>query len=255
MNIQVAFLPELIPSNPSSGWLAVVIDTLRFTTTACQALSVGAVSIVVESELEIARRHKSDGQSRTLLCGERHCVAIEGFDLGNSPYEYSAEKVAKASLVFTTTNGTRAVKMSSRASEVWLGALVNRAAVCQALRRRGAEQLWLVCSGTDGEVAWEDVLAAGAIIDGLQSPGSELDSQGSQVSLNDSGHLALAAWNDVWNKGNAEKTLAAALRQCQGGNNLVEAGYERDLDFAAQLDSLGVVPTNRGQSPNRFQAN
>lgn len=255
MNVHVALLPELIPSNPSNGVIAVVIDTLRFTTTACQALAVGAASIVVESELEIARRHQSGGQSKTLLCGERHCVAIPGFDLGNSPYEYSADNVSGARLVFTTTNGTRAVKMASHASEVWLAAFVNRAATCEALRSREVEQLWLVCSGTDGEVALEDVLAAGAIVEGLQSLLNEQASESDPLSLNDSGHLALAAWNESKRGGPANEPLAVALRHCQGGSNLVEAGYGQDLVFAAQIDSLNVVATNRGQPPNRFQVN
>ena len=178
----VSLLPQLFPADGIAPVdAAVVIDTLRFTTTACQALAVGAKSVTVAADIETARDHagpQSAIQSRglaadrPLLCGERHCRPIAGFDLGNSPYEYTPQSVHGRELIFTTTNGTRAVSTARLASQIYLGSLVNRTAVAQALVTANPSgndfSSWIVCSGTDGEVAAEDVLAAGAILDALQ---------------------------------------------------------------------------------------
>ncbi|MDX1930109.1 MAG: 2-phosphosulfolactate phosphatase, partial [Pirellulaceae bacterium] len=88
----VAQLPQLLPSGWSDGYeptLAVVIDTLRFTSTACVALAAGATSVCVAAEVETARQLANQLGGRSLLCGERHCHRIEGFQLGNSPFEYT----------------------------------------------------------------------------------------------------------------------------------------------------------------------
>ena len=143
MNIQVSLLPNLI-STPSA--LAIVIDTLRFTTTACQAFKSGAEELQVASEIDQIRSMR-DASSRakdaTALCGERHGHKIDGFDLGNSPYEYTSESVSGKSLFFTTTNGTRAISAAqeSGTTSVWLAALINRHAVAQRLHSESPDHL------------------------------------------------------------------------------------------------------------------
>jgi 2-phosphosulfolactate phosphatase len=142
-NIQyfVAQIPQLLPAdwagaNASESTLAVVIDTLRFTSTACVALQAGADSICVAAEVDAARSMKADLGISTLLCGERHCHRIEGFQLGNSPLEYTSEVVAEHALVFSTTNGTRAVEAAKGAQQILLASLLNRAAIVD----------WICCS-------------------------------------------------------------------------------------------------------------
>ena len=44
-----------------------------------------------------------------LLAGERRCCTIPGFDLGNSPREFTRETVEGKTILITTTNGTRAL--------------------------------------------------------------------------------------------------------------------------------------------------
>ena len=104
-------------------------------------------------------------ESGIILGGERGGLPIPGFDLGNSPAEYTRERVAGKTVVFTTTNGTRAMQRCKQASRVLLGAFVNFSAVCRELG--GVEQVVLVCAGTDGHVTREDTLFAGAVVDDL----------------------------------------------------------------------------------------
>ncbi len=171
LRVGVALLPQLLPT----GWsdtqaVAIVIDTLRFTSTACVALSGGAASIAVMSDIDAARRVASSTEPPMLLCGERHCVRIPGFDLGNSPLEYTPERIAGRRLIFSTTNGTVAVEATRAAQTTVLASLLNRQRVVQWLSAAPGSIAWIVCAGTDGQVAQEDVLTAGAIIDGLSSP-------------------------------------------------------------------------------------
>ena len=244
LRIHVALLPDQIHlHNDQTVAAAVVIDTLRFTTTACQALSAGAREILVASEIDEARQLKaralSDQNQPPLLCGERECRPIEGFDLGNSPYEYTDDQIGNRQLVFTTTNGTKAIaatkKISTPASTIYLGALVNRKALCRDLSNHDGD-LWLVCAGTDGRVAAEDVLAAGAIIDGL----SQAERVGDAALLAEQLSRQVLAEDE-----STRESIIALFRSASGGANLIETGYSRDLEFAAQLDSLSVVPKQR----------
>lgn len=248
LSISVALLPKLLPAPWSDAHtVAVVIDTLRFTSTACVALAAGAKGVTVVSDIEEARRTASGFASGpALLCGERECVRIPGFDLGNSPAEYGAGTVAERELVFSTTNGTVAVEASQAASQVVLGSLLNRSSLCQWLADLPEQlavsgkpiEIWCVCAGTDRQVAFEDVLTAGAIADRLLSIRADC-----QLG-NDSTAIALAAWKSVAadNGASLSAHLVAAMRTALGGRNLVDAGFEEDLRLVAAVDSLSIVP-------------
>lgn len=267
--IRVALLPQLLPPDWSAAVRAtVVIDTLRFTTTACQALAAGASSITVAKDMEAALQAATSKQvsptPRPLLCGERLCRPIAGFDLGNSPYEYTPAAVAGRDLLFTTTNGTVAVTAASYSPSILLAGLVNRSAVAAALH--AAQQLpinqpainqppidledWIICSGTDGEVAAEDLLAAGAVIEALRCR------QPALVLGNDSAWLVLAAWQQFQRIPATEQAaaLVETFADVRGGRNLVENGYARDLEFAARVDALDIVPSSSMQAFDRFTA-
>lgn len=250
VTVRVALHPSLLPDDLAWPTTAVaVIDTLRFTTTACQALRQGATWLSVAEHIDDARRQQADSWPDALLCGERHCHPIDGFDLGNSPAEYVPDKVQGQCLICTTTNGTHAVAAARRAGRVMLASLVNRHAVQLALADPSLANwdTWIVCAGTDGEVAMEDVLTAGAILDGPNC-----------LPAGDGAHIALAVWQrcgePLETSPNAERaSLERTLSLAAGGRNLVEAGYEDDLVFAASLDSLPVVPVNTAADWRRFQ--
>ncbi len=256
----VALLPdyaaELAPPDDSISQLAtaVVIDTLRFTTTASQALALGARSVYVSSCVEQAIQLANELPARPLLCGERFCHPIEGFDLGNSPLELKREVVSGRDLVFTTTNGTLAAQAVRHVPSVLLAALVNRRAVCQHLKAIESGDVLLVCAGTDGQLTWEDVLTAGAIIDDLGQ------SENFQYG-HDTARLAHAAWQAAMTHDPRSQNIDAEARSIRlelelsnsiGGRNLLESGFQRDVHFAAQIDSLTAVPLNSPTWPLRF---
>lgn len=226
-----------MPQGGCAGGIAVVIDVLRASTTVITALANGADRVVPAAEIAEAKEVAAGLPPPVLLGGERGGVRIPGFDLGNSPLEYSADRVAGRTIVITTTNGTAALAASRGAREILIGAIVNRIAASKMIRRlaHDGDHVHLVCAGTDGLVSAEDVLAAGAILDaaGVDRAGDDLDP---------AAHEALAAFRRLAASGNVAAALVAEFHRSPGGANLVALGMETDLPAAAAIDTLTVVP-------------
>jgi 2-phosphosulfolactate phosphatase len=231
IQIDVYLLPVLVEPAELTGKTVVVIDVLRATTTIVQALASGAEQVVPCLEVEEAQRLAAETGSQAVLGGERGGRQIPGFDLGNSPAEYSRERVGGKTVVFTTTNGTRAMLRCKAAQRVLIGAFVNFSAVCRELA--GGEPIALVCAGTDGHVTREDTLLAGAIVDDL------VRSQKSR--LNDQADIAADAWRTAV-RFMTDRPLGLMLRDSRGGRNLIDIGQEHDIDLAAQIDKFDIVP-------------
>jgi 2-phosphosulfolactate phosphatase len=233
--LYVHLLPDLIASEALRGATVVVIDVLRATTTIVQALAAGAREVIPCLEVDEARRVASGfAQNERVLGGERHGVRIDGFDLGNSPAEYTPESVGGRTLVFTTTNGTRAMRHASQARAVLLAGLVNRQAVAVALHRETTAHI--LCAGTDGQITLEDVVTAGAVAEGLLSLGGSGTSGNCELA-NDQARLALDAWEAAQRTG-----VLAAFQASLGGRNLIAEGFDADLPRAARLDIHTLVP-------------
>jgi 2-phosphosulfolactate phosphatase len=229
--LDVYLLPDLAEPASLAGRTVVVIDVLRATTTIVHALAAGAREVVPCLEVDEARQVAARLGGGAVLGGERRGVAIAGFDLGNSPAEYTQERVGGKTVVFTTTNGTRAMQRCKLAGRVLLGAFVNFSAVCRELA--GSNSVALVCAGTDGHVTREDTLLAGAIVDDL--------ARSKKVRLNDQALLAADAWQTAVRL-MTDRPLGMMLRESRGGRNLIDTGQENDIDLAAQMDRFDVVP-------------
>ena len=226
-----------MPPGATRGGVAVVIDVLRASTTMITALAHGAASIVPVADVDEARRLAVQIGPAAVLGGEREGLRIQGFDLGNSPREYTADRIAGRTVVITTTNGTAALHACRDAEEIVVGAIVNRTAVAEAVRRLAGDRggVHLVCAGTDGVVSAEDVLAAGAILDAAAADGRD-------DVLDAGAREALAFFRRVAAVGDVPVALVAEFRRSPGGSNLIVLGMEADLPAAATIDSLRVVP-------------
>jgi 2-phosphosulfolactate phosphatase len=235
-----------MPQGAVAGGIAVVIDVLRASTTIITALAHGAAGVRPVLTIDEARALAARGGpgSGVLLGGERGGLRIDGFDLGNSPLEYSPARVAGRRIVITTTNGTAALDASTAADEVLIGAIVNRAAVAARARALAVEharsEIHLVCAGTDGEVTEEDLLTAGAILDAASrlpgASGDRLDASATAAMETFRGVLSAVA-----NTG-AAAAITAAFAASRGGRNLIELGMQADLPAAAAIDSFRIVP-------------
>lgn len=230
MNVDVAYLPGELSRMKLSGATVVVFDVLRATTTITAALAAGVRDIHVYGSTAEARQAGSAGAangSDLLLCGEEQCLAPAGFHLGNSPGGFQAAEHAGRSVCMSTTNGTRAILAARGARRIFAGALVNASAVAAAASAAGADVI-LLCAGTNGAIAAEDVIGAGAVLHALR-PLAKIRPQSDACWMSED--LFVAHRSD----------LAGGLRIARGGQNVIAAGLEADVDFAAQLDVIDVV--------------
>jgi len=225
-----------MPPASVAGGVAVVIDVIRASTTITTALANAAAGVVPVASVETARARAGQLGSGTLLGGERGGVRIDGFDLGNSPRDYTRERVAGRRIVFTTTNGTAALAACQAAATVMIGSLVNRTAVAEAARAAAtshAAAVHLVCAGVERQVADEDLLGAGAILDAASRlfPDDAFDA------------AAIAARQRFHDACGADaRSLAATLATTEGGRRIATLGMQDDLPVVAALDALAIVP-------------
>lgn len=231
-SISAYFLPELVSPDDLRAMTVVVIDVLRASTTITTALAAGARQIIPCREIDDARRIAAEFGGDCLLGGERGGLPIDGFDLGNSPAEYNRERVAGKTIVFTTTNGTKAMQRCRLADTVVIGSFVNLAAVCRLLN--GVAEVALLCAGTGGEITAEDVFLAGAVVDCV----SAVDLPG--PILNDQAVLARDAWR--CESSTEAVALTRRLAQSRGGRNLSGIGLAGDITCAAEANKFDVVP-------------
>jgi 2-phosphosulfolactate phosphatase len=237
--IDVFLLPSLAEPEQIAGRTCVVIDVLRATTTIVHAFAAGAKQVIPCLEVDEARRVASEIGPAAVLGGERDGGKIAGFDLGNSPAEYTRQSVGGKTLVFTTTNGTRALTRCKTATRLLIGAFVNFSAVCGEIA--GGDQIVLLCGGTDGEVTREDALLAGAIVVELTASGGREPPENSRYALNDQAELAADAWRTAVRM-LTDRPLGMTLRDSRGGRNLIGMGHENDIELAAQIDRFDIVP-------------
>lgn len=235
--VHVHLLPDLMPEGAVAGKTAVIIDVLRASSTIVTALDHGAACVIPCGDPVEARRLKaSSAVAGVLLGGERRGVRIDGFDLGNSPAEYMREVVGGRRIVFTTTNGTRALLKCRSAKQIAIGCWLNLCSLADWLAAT-AEEIHLVCAGTDGIISGEDVLAAGAFVEKL----AMLDSV--ELLLNDSASIARGAAVQLLGTDLADNAkLADYFRMTQGGRNLIEISQQSDLPLCAAISSSRCVP-------------
>ncbi len=224
--------------------LCVVFDVFRATSSMVTALANGAEAIIPVGEIPeaLALKQKSPGM---LLAGERDGVRIRAaqtggtdFDLGNSPREFTKEKVAGKTIVITTTNGTRALRSCAHAKTVLIGSFLNLQATADFISKSAPQNLLLICSGTYEQSAYEDALGVGALCELLWN---QLD----PLHISDSAKMARELYTV------ASANVEAAAATSRNGTRLsgipdlrddVPFCTQRDIfNFAASMQTDGKV--------------
>lgn len=221
--IDVCLSPELMHLYDVRNRTVVVVDILRATSCMVTAFANGVESITPFADLEQCLKMKTRGY---VTSGEREGKKVEGFDKGNSPFEYMDNQVLGMKLAFTTTNGTQAIEKSRDAKEVVIGSFLNLTSVVRYLLL-GENPVLIVCAGWKGRVNLEDTLFAGAVVDKLKDYlGLDCDAPLAAQHLY---HLA-------------KDDMAKFLGESSHVKRLNRLNIYQDFEFCLKIDEYKVLP-------------
>jgi 2-phosphosulfolactate phosphatase len=215
----------------AAGKTAVVIDILRATSSIVTALGNGASRVLPRTDVEDAfatRERLERGGDEPVLGGERGGFKVSGFDVGNSPLEYGADRVTGKPVVICTSNGTAALERCRDASRLFAASFLNAGATVEAVSR-APESVLLCCSGKEGAASLEDIGCAGLLAKTLLSI--------YDYETDDATTLALMLWDRY------DSDPAKLLEECKHGRYLASLGFESDLEYCSRLDAFALAAT------------
>ena len=227
MYIDVKLSQQLNVRETSNNRLIVVIDILRATSTIVSALSNGCEEVIpasgVEEALAIASLYNKEDY---VLGGERKGEKVDGFECGNSPCEYSEEKISGKKLIMTTTNGTSTIKDFKEHKDVLIASFLNAQATINACKETKKDIL-LVCSGQNGVFAIEDALFAGLMVDMLVCEEDVILSDSAKAVM----YINKQCGRDIFN----------TLKSTDHGSYLCQIGYEKDVSDCSKISTIDLV--------------
>jgi 2-phosphosulfolactate phosphatase len=200
----------------------VVIDILRATSTICTALHNGAIEIATTATPAEALHFRAQGY---LCAAERDGQTVEGFELGNSPQDYTVEKIQGRGIALTTTNGTRCLRMARGAVHVFAGSFLNIDVLAEFLIRDDKDVL-LFCAGWKDRFNLEDTLFAGALAAKLSGFISHCDATLAAVTL--------------WGKAAPDPEFF--LGQASHAKRFQTLHRESDITVCMRMNSAPVLP-------------
>ena len=230
-NIEVVYSPALLPFYQLNNKIVVVIDILRATTSICVAFNTGVNKILpVASPEECALFKDFD----FLCAAERNAEKIPGFDMGNSPFEFQNPLLKDRNIAFTTTNGTKAIKMCKElgAEKIVIGSFLNLAYLSNWLKNQHLDVV-LLCAGWKNKVNLEDTLFAGAVVDMLE---------GHLIATCDSGLMAQQLF-----KTNAHQLILLVRKSSHAQRFKLLNHHTDDVAFCLQLNTTPVLPILSGE--------
>ncbi len=224
-SVEVSFTPASFDCFRNPRAVVVVVDVLRATSAICAAFMNGVDKIIPVGTVEEARAYKQKG---FLVAAERDGLVLDFADFGNSPYNFTPERVKGKTIVYSTTNGTQAIQMASSCYKVAIGAFTNLSAVCNWLIHQNRDVI-VLCAGWKNRFSLEDTILAGAIVQKLIAHAgfrTECDS-------------ALAAL-DLWSL--AEADILTYIDKAAQRSRLRKNGLDDVIEFCHTLDLTNIVP-------------
>ena len=227
--IEVCLTPALLDLYAIENSIVVVIDILRATSSITYGIENGADAIIPVMNVEDCLNYADKGY---LLAAERNGEVVGGYDFGNSPFSYTAEKVAGKTIVLTTTNGTKAMHLAQeRAHQVIVGSFLNLTSVCNYLKKQNKDVL-LLCAGWKDNFNLEDTLFAGAVVEQLQN----------DFIIGDDASVAALDMYQL-----AKSDLREYLKKSSHSHRLIKLNIEEDVQFCLKLDICATIPVLEGE--------
>ncbi|MBI5807096.1 MAG: 2-phosphosulfolactate phosphatase [Ignavibacteriales bacterium] len=208
---------------------SVVIDVLRASTVIVRAIQNGAKEVIPVGTVDFAMKISGNAfNGQTLLCGERNTKKIEGFLLGNSPLEYTAEVVGGKSIILYTTNGSKAFVKAKFSENLFAACFNNLPSMAKHLVELNKD-VEIICAGTNGSFNYEDTVCAGKLI-------LEMMELSQDVELTDSSKASVLLAKS------SGKSLLKMLKETEHGKLLIENGFDKDLKECSLYGTTDVIP-------------
>lgn len=227
MRVELFFTPSGLVEDDLKGKAVVVIDVLRACTVVCAAFAAGCREIIpVKSLGDGSTLLGNLDRDVVLMAGERDGYRVEGFDLGNSPYEFTEDVVKNKTVILASTNGSKAMVLGSSGTVEFAASFVNMSAVVKKLSEMSTDTV-VLCSGKDSRFSLEDAICGGMIVSRLRNLITD---------DNDAAKVAEVLYHEH------ERDLLSSLRYSDHGEYLSSIGFGADIDFAAGVDTINVLP-------------
>ena len=227
--IEVSYTPENFEVYDTQDSIVVVNDIFRATSAMCTAFEHGAKSMIPVDSIEKAREFQKKGY---LAGAERNAEKVDGFDFGNSPYDYMGDEIKGQTLVLTTTNGTRAIEMAKGVSDtIVIGSFLNISALSKWLVKQRKNVL-ILCSGWKGRINLEDSLFAGALTKELIQDGT----YSMEHDVEDSALIAMHLFEM------AQKDPDKLLKISSHRRRLARLNLKEDIRFCLTLNTTEKIP-------------
>jgi 2-phosphosulfolactate phosphatase len=217
--------PALYPYYRQEGDTVVVADVFRASATLCAMLHNGASAIITVADIEKAREYKSAG---FLVGAERKTRKCDFADFGNSPFDYTRERVEGREVVFTTTNGTMAIEMGQNSKLLFIGTFSNIDALADQCLE-SSERVVVLCAGWNNRISMEDMLFGGAFAE-------RLSEKGAVTADSDAVRIARVLWQQ------AKENPLGFLQQSEHYQRLIDNGAEEDAAYCLRENTVSVVP-------------
>lgn len=230
MKVDVIISAEHIREGELKGKNVVIIDMLRATSVIVTALNNGAEKVIPFVSIEEAFKYKKQHPNDIVLGGERKALRIDGFDLSNSPYDYTEDIIKGKTLILTTTNGTKAINASKEANNVFIGSILNADAVADKLCFMD-EDITLVNAGTAGQFSMDDFICAGYIICCIKNHRNDIE-------LTDIAKTADYIYNNNTN-------IDSFIKNAKHYGILKNLGLSKDLKYCMKKDIIDIIPEYR----------
>jgi 2-phosphosulfolactate phosphatase len=231
-SIQLYFTSGGVHEDLLKGSRTVVIDVLRAAPAIVTALDNHAKYVIPAPSVAAASNLASQvPRDDLLLCGERDAQIIDGFDLGNSPTEYTYDKVNGKRIIYASTNGSPAIVKCAGAKSVFICGFINLNAVIDAIvALKDRFPLIIICAGNYNQFSLEDSVCGGVLIQRLQK---KLDLE---PEMNDGARAAEKLATEFG------KDFVKLLHETGHGKYLESMGYANDLEICAADSIFDVVP-------------
>lgn len=227
-NVEVCLTPELFRKYNLDNKIVVIVDILRATSIITTMFHNGLKKLIPVNSLEEAREYKNNGY---LVAAERNGKKVDFADFGNSPFEFTSEKILDKTLVYSTTNGTNTINIASKSESVLIASFLNLTSVTSYLKNQ-QKDIIILCSGWKGNYCIEDSLFAGALAEKLlicKNFTSNCDAVTSSV--------------DLWNIANVD--IQQYIKRIYQYNRLTSLGFESIANHCFKIDLNEVLPILR----------